>query len=111
MVWGPDPNLTPTGEEQAKAASTAWKTELKHGIPLPQKHYASPLQRALNTFRLTFQEGGFVDRSSLRVTILEVCSLPLSDVEEPHLLVRTYVKRTACIHAISGLRGVSSWTN
>ncbi|KAI0769902.1 phosphoglycerate mutase-like protein [Fomes fomentarius] len=71
MVWGPDPNLIPTGEEQAKAASTAWKTELKHGIPLPQKHYASPLQRALNTFRLTFQEGGFVDRSSLRVTILE----------------------------------------
>ncbi|KAI0712526.1 phosphoglycerate mutase-like protein [Earliella scabrosa] len=71
IVWGPDAELTQTGIEQAVAAREAWKTERAYGVPLPQKHYGSPLSRALHTFDETFVKADFIDGSLLRTTILE----------------------------------------
>ncbi|RPD62745.1 phosphoglycerate mutase-like protein, partial [Lentinus tigrinus ALCF2SS1-7] len=61
LVWGPDPDLTQLGIDQAKAAREAWATERAFGIPLPERHYASPLQRALRTFHETFVGAEFLD--------------------------------------------------
>ncbi|KAI0755238.1 phosphoglycerate mutase-like protein [Daedaleopsis nitida] len=71
LTWGPDPDLTEAGVKQAVEAHQAWKSERLHNIPLPQKHYASPLGRALRTFEETFAKGEFLDPTTLRVTILE----------------------------------------
>ncbi|PBK69371.1 phosphoglycerate mutase-like protein [Armillaria solidipes] len=54
LTWGPDPLLTPLGESQANDARSRWETELHHGIPLPEKAFSSPLQRAMRTYLLTF---------------------------------------------------------
>ncbi|KAK0477032.1 histidine phosphatase superfamily [Armillaria novae-zelandiae] len=54
LTWGPDPLLTPLGESQANDARGKWETELHHGIPLPEKAFSSPLQRAMRTYLLTF---------------------------------------------------------
>ena len=72
LTWGPDPELTEVGIEQAKAARMAWKTEREHGIPLPEKHYGSPFQRALRTFHETFVGADFLEGKPLAITILEV---------------------------------------
>ena len=72
LTWGPDPELTEIGIEQAKAAREAWKTEHAHGIPLPEKHYGSPFQRALRTFQETFEGADFLEGKSLSIAILEV---------------------------------------
>ncbi|KAF8437205.1 histidine phosphatase superfamily [Boletus edulis BED1] len=68
LVWGPDPDLTNLGVEQAKDANCTWKTELEYGIPLPEKLYSSPMRRAIKTNQVTF-EG--VLRPSLKTTIVE----------------------------------------
>ncbi|KAG7443233.1 phosphoglycerate mutase-like protein [Guyanagaster necrorhizus] len=54
LTWGPDPLLTPLGESQAADARNEWEAELLHGIPLPEKAFSSPLQRAMRTYLLTF---------------------------------------------------------
>lgn len=74
MTWGPDPELTERGIEQAKAAREAWKKEWGHGIPLPERHYGSPFQRALRTFHETFVGADFLAGETPRITILEVSS-------------------------------------
>ncbi|KAI0042678.1 phosphoglycerate mutase-like protein [Auriscalpium vulgare] len=53
-TWGPDPNLTPLGEGQARNANTAWRLELSRGVPIPQRLYVSPMKRAFRTYQLTF---------------------------------------------------------
>jgi broad specificity phosphatase PhoE len=70
LTWGPDPRLTPIGEEQARSAHAAWKRELLRGVPVPQRFYCSPLTRAIRTLELTF-EG--VLPSHLKPVILENC--------------------------------------
>ncbi|KAG8218974.1 histidine phosphatase superfamily [Butyriboletus roseoflavus] len=68
LVWGPDPDLTELGVEQAKDAHRAWKTELEYSIPLPEKLYCSPLRRAIKTNQITFE--GLL-RPDLKATIVE----------------------------------------
>jgi len=68
LVWGPDPELTALGIEQAEDAHRAWKTELEYGIPLPEKLYCSPLSRAIKTNQVTFR--GLV-YPELKTTIVE----------------------------------------
>jgi broad specificity phosphatase PhoE len=78
MVWGPDSVLTNLGELQAHEAHKAWKVELPSGIPLPQKCYASPLRRALCTWKITFDHEGeeqILPLEQKRVVILEVRSI------------------------------------
>ena len=80
MNWGPDPELTQVGIDQAIAAREAWKREHAFTIPIPQKHYASPLQRALQTFHETFVNGDPLPGKPGKVVILEVRETILDDV-------------------------------
>ncbi|KAG8218932.1 hypothetical protein J3R82DRAFT_4640 [Butyriboletus roseoflavus] len=70
IVWGPDPQLTPLGEQQAQEANAAWEKELQFEIPLPEKLYTSPLTRAIRTNQVTFDDA--VLPSGPRTTIVEV---------------------------------------
>ncbi|TFK38871.1 phosphoglycerate mutase-like protein [Crucibulum laeve] len=73
IIWGPDPLLTPVGEQQAVDAQVAWKVELPFGIPLPDKLYSSPLTRALKTCEITF-DGIIPSNDPERtVTVVENC--------------------------------------
>ncbi|KAI8978794.1 phosphoglycerate mutase-like protein [Trametes punicea] len=71
IIWGPDPELTPIGIAQAEAARHLWETERKHGMPLPEKQYASPLHRALRTWHEIFVKGELLSQEERHVTILE----------------------------------------
>jgi len=56
LVWGPDPELTSIGKDQAVIAHEGWTTERPFGILLPQKLYCSPLTRAMQTCEITFRD-------------------------------------------------------
>ncbi|KAI0669235.1 phosphoglycerate mutase-like protein [Trametes maxima] len=71
IVWGPDPDLTSVGIAQAEAARRFWETERDHGVPVPLKQYASPLRRALSTWREIFEKSELLSPDTRRVTIVE----------------------------------------
>ncbi|KAI0328888.1 phosphoglycerate mutase-like protein [Cubamyces sp. BRFM 1775] len=71
IIWGPDPELTPIGITQAQEARRLWEAELKHGLPLPDTHYASPMHRALRTWHEIFVNSDMLTPEQRRVTILE----------------------------------------
>lgn len=78
LVWGPDAQLTPLGGLQAEEARRAWQKELTCGMPVPEKLFASPLRRALETWRITFdgnEDTQILPPEQRRVLILEVSSL------------------------------------
>jgi len=70
LTWGPDPRLTPIGEEQAHSAHAAWERELRNGAPVPQRFYCSPLTRAIHTLELTFEN---ILPTHMKPFILENC--------------------------------------
>lgn len=57
LLWGPDAELTPTGEQQARSVGSVWRKELQScpPIPKPTLFYCSPLRRTAKTLSLTFQ--------------------------------------------------------
>ncbi|KAG9317749.1 hypothetical protein JVU11DRAFT_1966 [Chiua virens] len=63
-----DPHLTPLGEKQAQETHSAWVTERRFGVPLPEKFYTSPLTRAIRTHKITFDESIV---SGIQTTIVE----------------------------------------
>ncbi|XP_006456414.1 hypothetical protein AGABI2DRAFT_78087, partial [Agaricus bisporus var. bisporus H97] len=71
IIWGPDPELTPIGINQAMEARRGWEEELAFGITLPDKLYSSPLVRAMDTLRVTF-EGIFRGDTEKQPTVLVV---------------------------------------
>ncbi|ODV80947.1 phosphoglycerate mutase-like protein [Suhomyces tanzawaensis NRRL Y-17324] len=54
IVFGPDPELTELGINQAKENNAAWKQEIAEGCPLPSKFYVSPMQRSSQTLVYTW---------------------------------------------------------
>ncbi|WFD04969.1 hypothetical protein MVES1_000294 [Malassezia vespertilionis] len=64
MVWGPDPFLTPLGEQQAAAVHDAFADELQRADapPLPNVFCSSPLSRSLDTLHGTWR--GIVPRNT-----------------------------------------------
>ncbi|KAJ7633576.1 phosphoglycerate mutase-like protein [Mycena polygramma] len=70
LTWGPDPDLTALGKAQAVRVNSLWKAERATNIdiPLPEKHYCSPMTRALDTSMITFK-----DVSDRRPLVLENC--------------------------------------
>lgn len=54
LTWGPDPELTQLGIEQAKANNVAWKEQIEKDVPLPNTFYVSPFTRALDTMHYTW---------------------------------------------------------
>ncbi|OSX65865.1 hypothetical protein POSPLADRAFT_1130864, partial [Postia placenta MAD-698-R-SB12] len=72
ITWGPDPLLTSLGMDQAKQVRAACSAEIPHGIPVPQRCYSSPLDRALTTWRITLSEDDILGpRETRRVLVLE----------------------------------------
>lgn len=53
--WGPDAQLTPLGENQARRVHRAWKRETLANAPLPPVLYSSPLSRAASTCEITYE--------------------------------------------------------
>lgn len=91
LIWGPDPELTALGKDQAKAAHDAWKQERKFDIPLPGKLYCSPLTRAIHTNKITFDS---IIPESQRTMIIE----NLRETHGVHTCdkrrTRTYIEQT-----------------
>lgn len=56
IVWGPDPELTDLGIDQAKGNNKAWKEQIEKGAILPTKFYVSPLSRSIDTMLYTWQD-------------------------------------------------------
>ena len=56
IVWGPDPHLTPKGEEQARAVNFAWKAQIQDNVPVPRSLYSSPLRRSADTLNITWSD-------------------------------------------------------
>ncbi|KAK3303628.1 histidine phosphatase superfamily [Chaetomium strumarium] len=55
-IWA-DAHLTERGIGQAQAMKTFWETSASTlGLPLPRRHYASPLARCLETCELAFSD-------------------------------------------------------
>ncbi|KXN88386.1 putative phosphomutase PMU1 [Leucoagaricus sp. SymC.cos] len=74
ITWGPDPELTEIGINQAIEAKHGWEAELPFEIPLPERLYVSPLTRAMDTLRITFDGIAIGDIDHAReVMILENC--------------------------------------
>ncbi|KAL1683075.1 histidine phosphatase superfamily, partial [Schizophyllum commune] len=69
ITWGPDPELTPLGKDQARDVNAMWKQEIQGGMPLPDFLYSSPFTRALDTLRITF--GDFLGQTP-KPLVLEV---------------------------------------
>jgi len=69
IVWGPDPQLTPLGVEQAHVIQDMWKTEW--ACPPPHKFYCSPLTRALHTCNIMLD--GVFQSNCAPVTVVENC--------------------------------------
>ncbi|PWN22720.1 hypothetical protein BCV69DRAFT_275647 [Microstroma glucosiphilum] len=61
MTWGPDPELTPLGEDQARDVNAAWKVQIQRlqkgldAAPLPTRLFSSPFKRSAMTLLLTYQ--------------------------------------------------------
>lgn len=68
-----DARLTDLGISQAKTANAAWAQQIEHGIPSPQSYYVSPLNRCLETGRITFEGLSLPDTDPFRPLIQEVC--------------------------------------
>jgi len=49
-----DAHLTEKGKQQALTANSTWKRALASGLPPPQSYYVSPLDRCLETCKITF---------------------------------------------------------
>lgn len=74
ITWGPDPELTEIGINQAVEAKHGWQAELPFNITLPERLYSSPLTRAMDTLRITFEEIVIADTEGNRsVMVLESC--------------------------------------
>ncbi|VVT55509.1 uncharacterized protein SAPINGB_P004632 [Magnusiomyces paraingens] len=57
LVWGPDPDLTPLGVEQAKRNNIAWKRQIAtKNAPVPKAFFASPFARATDTMMYTWAD-------------------------------------------------------
>jgi len=70
-TWGPDPQLTSLGIEQAHALQAIWKTESSYGLAPPQKLYCSPLTRALHTCDIMLD--GVFQSGHAPATVVENC--------------------------------------
>lgn len=75
ITWGPDPLLTPLGNQQAKDNSQAWSKQLANGAPRPTAFYSSPFTRSCETLVGTWK-----------------------DVHQYHALIKEDVRETIGVH-------------
>ncbi|KAJ7132667.1 histidine phosphatase superfamily [Mycena filopes] len=89
LTWGPDPELTNLGKDQAARVNHLWKEELGAGIPLPEKLYCSPMTRAIQTNLITFE-----GVSTRRPVIVENCREEYGEHTCDKRNTRTYIRDT-----------------
>ena len=68
-----DAHLTELGRQQAQAANTTWKKALEAGLPAPQSYYVSPLDRCLETCKITFHDLALPSDRPFEPMVREVC--------------------------------------
>ncbi|KAG1735029.1 histidine phosphatase superfamily [Suillus lakei] len=90
LIWGPDPELTTLGKDQAKSAHDAWKQERGFNIPLPGKLYCSPLTRAIHTNKITFDSIPNSQRTVIIENLRETNGVHTCDKRRTY----TYIKQT-----------------
>lgn len=109
MVWGPDPELTPAGLEQASDVARAWAAEVRDGgaaAVLPKVLWASPLKRAAMCVALLL-----TGLSPCGMTVLtRPCVADVAGRQDARHLVRrraaVVVRRSAARHQ----GGASPWS-
>ncbi|KAJ7107747.1 histidine phosphatase superfamily [Mycena epipterygia] len=89
LTWGPDPDLTALGKDQALGVNKVWQEELAANIPLPEKLYCSPMKRAIETNEITFR-----NISSGRPLIVENCREYYGEHTCDKRNTRTYIQET-----------------
>jgi len=67
-----DAHLTEKGKGQARTANTAWKKALAVGMPWPESYYVSPLDRCLETCKITFDGLDFPSDRAFVPKVIEV---------------------------------------
>ncbi|KAH8723436.1 histidine phosphatase superfamily [Phaeosphaeriaceae sp. PMI808] len=72
VTWS-DALLTPTGQQQARDVNALWKSQLPHGIPLPETYYVSPLTRTIETADLSFTGLNLPSDKPYKPYIKELC--------------------------------------
>ncbi|KAG8829042.1 hypothetical protein FRC17_007181 [Serendipita sp. 399] len=82
LVWGPDPDITPLGIEQATSINKMWREELPKGIPLPESMYTSPFRRAIHTQTISFAGWYYPNGTEAGMEI--TASIPKIVIEELH---------------------------
>lgn len=55
ITWGPDPDLTELGVQQAVQNNEFWLDQLSKGAPIPSKFFVSPLRRSASTLVHTWK--------------------------------------------------------
>ena len=51
-----DALLTAQGEQEARIANAAWKTQIAAGAPVPGSFYTSPMRRSASTLQITWND-------------------------------------------------------
>ncbi|WEW60203.1 putative phosphoglycerate mutase pmu1 [Emydomyces testavorans] len=70
ITWA-DAHLTDQGIADAKVAHQTWATQMKHGIPVPESYYTSPLSRCLQTANVTFSTLNLPESNPFLPTVKE----------------------------------------
>lgn len=78
IVWGPDPELTELGQNQAKENYKQWQIELHDGCRLPTKWFVSPLSRSIDTLTITWEK--------------------ITKLKEAHPLIKENIRETIGVH-------------
>lgn len=88
IVYAPDPQLTPLGEQQAAENHEAWLREIDLGAPIPHRFIVSPLQRLCRTLQITWN--GLRPRTTpveVDELIRETIGLNLCDKRSPRSVI------------------------
>ncbi|KAJ7797758.1 histidine phosphatase superfamily [Mycena olivaceomarginata] len=89
LTWGPDPELTSVGKDQATDVNKIWTAELAAHIPLPDRLYCSPMTRAMQTNVITF-----ADLPLPTVVVLENCREEYGEHTCDKRNTRTYIQNS-----------------
>ena len=101
MTWGPDPELTDEGVEQAEQARAMWRATLQEGAPLPERLFCSPLRRALDTqirtWRGLLSSDGSMPAVHVSDGLREVCGVHTCDQRSSRADIERRFPETALI--------------
>ncbi|RCK64516.1 hypothetical protein Cantr_00376 [Candida viswanathii] len=92
IVWGPDPELTELGIQQAKDNNAAWKREITNNsegnekLIVPTKFFLSPFRRSVDTMIYTW-EGVTKLNAVILDSLRETCGVHVCDQRSPRRVI------------------------